>query len=492
MNDNESAGCRMSYAERVMYGCALALGTITAKRVAARCKCSISYAYRLGKIAKEHLARIEAAEESDCPLLVLNRGTLDTIVALLTVVCQASVQETQEILELGFGKTMSAGAISETRNRLGVEARGFLEGIALGEIKTGANDEIYACGMPVLTGLDLETLYVYSLAPADSASAETWELQMELLKGQGLNLNASVNDAGSGLMRGIKNAFPEAYIQIDMFHIVYEMGKACNCVTRTIEGELGEYYRLEAVINGPKPHKKTRVAYAKLKEALPAMLEAHGRVEILYGWLKELLDFNGYSEAELEALLGWIACEFMAVVEGCGSGISNVWRIRRSVKQLMSRLPAALSFVRCLRSRLRTESESLGLDPSALSLLYNMRAYSASSVECKSLRRRLDRLLRGTGHTWEELETVLGRVLSESHRASSMVENLNSRIRCAINNGRGLTPAMAALLQLYINSKRARRSCVAERVGTSPLERLTGDGRNILQILGLKTTILAA
>ena len=64
-----------------------------------------------------------------------------------------------------------------------------------------------------------------------------------------------------------------------------------------------------------------------------------------------------------------------------------------------------------------------------------------------------------------------------------MVENYNSRIRTAINDFRGLSQSMADLLRLYHNSKRATRSAVKDRIGTSPLERLNGDRRNFLEIL---------
>ncbi len=51
------------------------------------------------------------------------------------------------------------------------------------------------------------------------------------------------------------------------------------------------------------------------------------------------------------------------------------------------------------------------------------------------------------------------------------------------NDFRGIPNSMLDLSTLYHNSKRTRRFCRKEGPGTSPLQRLTGDTRNIIEIL---------
>ena len=47
---------------------------------------------------------------------------------------------------------------------------------------------------------------------------------MEDRKDHGLNLEVSINDDGNSLMSGIPKAFPEADIQLDVFHALHYIG----------------------------------------------------------------------------------------------------------------------------------------------------------------------------------------------------------------------------------------------------------------------------
>jgi hypothetical protein len=59
-------------------------------------------------------------------------------------------------------------------------------------------------------------------------------------------------------------------------------------------------------------------------------------------------------------------------------------------------------------------------------------------------------------------------------RASSVAENLNSRLRGYFFLRRELGAGYLALLQFFLNHRRFQRSEHAERVGKSPVDLLTG------------------
>ena len=65
-------------------------------------------------------------------------------------------------------------------------------------------------------------------------------------------------------------------------------------------------------------------------------------------------------------------------------------------------------------------------------------------------------------------------VIDHTVRASSLVENLNGRIRPFMNAKRRIHHSFFPLLQLFLNTKHYRRSRKDERCGKSPLEMLTG------------------
>src|SRR3954451_23714265 len=70
-------------------------------------------------------------------------------------------------------------------------------------------------------------------------------------------------------------------------------------------------------------------------------------------------------------------------------------------------------------------------------------------------------------------------------RASSLVENLNSRLRSYFFLRRQLGPDYLALLQFFLNHRRFLRSEHPEREGKSPAELLTGQTHaHWLELLG--------
>ena len=70
-------------------------------------------------------------------------------------------------------------------------------------------------------------------------------------------------------------------------------------------------------------------------------------------------------------------------------------------------------------------------------------------------------------------------------RASSLVENVNSRLRNYFFLRRQLGADYLALLQFYLNHRRFLRSEHQERVGKSPVELLSGhEHSHWLEMLG--------
>jgi hypothetical protein len=85
------------------------------------------------------------------------------------------------------------------------------------------------------------------------------------------------------------------------------------------------------------------------------------------------------------------------------------------------------------------------------------------------------------------LMEAVGEALKQTPRASSLVENLNSRLRNYFFLRRSLGDSYLSLLQFFLNRRCFIRSRVAERVGKSPAELLTGQPHpHWLELLGFK------
>ena len=72
------------------------------------------------------------------------------------------------------------------------------------------------------------------------------------------------------------------------------------------------------------------------------------------------------------------------------------------------------------------------------------------------------------------IEKVHDEIINSIKRASSMVENVNGRLRAYMNIKRHVSSNFYSLIQLHMNAKKYRRSRVEARKGRSPLELLTG------------------
>ena len=77
--------------------------------------------------------------------------------------------------------------------------------------------------------------------------------------------------------------------------------------------------------------------------------------------------------------------------------------------------------------------------------------------------------------------------MNDTPRSSSMVENLNSRLRRYFFLRRHLGDADLSLLQFFLNHRVLMRSRRAERVGKTPKELLTGQAHaRWLELLGFE------
>jgi hypothetical protein len=97
-----------------------------------------------------------------------------------------------------------------------------------------------------------------------------------------------------------------------------------------------------------------------------------------------------------------------------------------------------------------------------------------------------NQLCAKTGGKFHTLFDAVSRVMAQTPRSSSLVENLNSRLRTYFTLRRHLGNSYLDLLRFFLNHRRFMRSRCAERNGKSPREVMTGQGHpHWLTLLGL-------
>ena len=306
----------------------------------------------------------------------------------------------------------------------------------------------------ILAGVDLESTYIYLMHQSEDRKAETWaQVLRSLYEEQGLCSNIAISDACGALMAGVAKAYKDCCnLQIDVFHTFLELGEAVSRLEAKAYALLNELWRLEGVLNGPKPMQKTRDNYAALAPEIDPILDLVDKIQLLYSWIRELLDFSGYSRSETEALLAWVI-EEMNIVLSQYSDLKNIklYKMKKAVNTFEKRMgfkakegyekkrDTCLSYLDSLYEAMDIVSAAYNVDPSAAHLIYRMRAALEGSPEWVFMNKRVNTLLRKAGVSREIFEPFIQTVIHKAKRSSSFIENVNSRLRPALNDFRGMT-----------------------------------------------------
>lgn len=470
---NKKATKSFKNSDKFMMGCKAAAG-IPVSEIAQEFQASREWVYQQKERVQNHIDSIDNGP-GPVPSISLDGRFEKRMILSLSLDCHASAEGIQRTFSSVFGMHVSIGKISSVLEEASERAQLFDSQVPLGSITQGANDEIFQGDTPVLTGIDPESTYTYLLAEAGDRSADTWELYMEDCKDRGLDLKVSISDAGTGLTAGIPRAFPDTCIQPDVFHELRPIGAEVSRLERKacklIEKEAG----LERRACGKRPQKKTREQLAGIRPEVRDAVQGYDTLAILFGWLVELTGFSGYPFQEACALAGWVLSEMEAAFPEREKLLAHTAKFR-------GKLPQVLSFLGRLQAGFGRAAGEKGIPPEAFGILYREKALPASSPEYSQLEYKLGALL---GDGYETAKEEFCRVVENTKRASSLVENLNSRIRVYMNLKRTVPEKYFVLLKVYFNTKKYRRSRIPERVGKSPLELMTGqEYPEFLDVLG--------
>lgn len=470
---NKKANKILEINDKFLIGCQAVAGMSVTELAAASNLSRTTVYNEKNKVLKLATASEEAAES--CATIAITQNFLERMVVSLSLDCHASLEGIQRFAESVLDQHLSIGKISCIIQEAAERARAFDDQISLETIQQGANDEIFQCGHPVLTGIDVESTYIYLLEEAGDRTSDTWELYMEDRKDHGLNLEVTIQDGGNGLMSGIPKAFPEADIQLDVFHALRYIGVEFSKLERKAYSLIEKETELEKRACGKQPRKKTKEQLAQIHPKTEEAIKQYDVFYILFGWLRELLGFSGYSMADTCMLVRFVLNEMDLAAGEKKQLIAAIAKFRKA-------LPQILSFHGRLQKQLEVTAKEKGISPDAFMLLYRMRTLDSASMEYNQLVYQLVEMLM---NDYDRVETEFKKVIDHTKKASSLVENLNSRIRVYMDLKREVPQNYFSLLKVYFNLKKYRRSRKAERKGKSPLELMSGKEQpDFLEALG--------
>jgi hypothetical protein len=414
--------------------------------------------------------------------LPVTKPWLRQLVLGLTLICHSSLRGVTELLEDLFDSPVSVGTVHNILQQAVTTARQVNQQQDLSRIHLGAHDEIFQAGRPVLVGADVASTYCYLLSPEDHRDADTWGVRLLELVDRGFQPQATIADFAGGLRAAQAEVLPGVPCRGDVFHVLNEAVPLVSYLENRAYAALtacAKLQRQQAQHERRQGRKAASVA-AKLRYARPVEARAVALaddVAMLVRWLREdILAVTGPDQATRGALYDWVVAELRVREE------QYPHRLRPVRTLLENQREALLAFAAGLDQELAALAEDFAVSVATVRTILQTQALPPTRPQ----RWQQDEVLwRQLGERYQPLREAVAAVAAGGVRASSVIENLNSRLRNYFFLRRQLGADYLALLQFFLNHRRFLRSEHPERVGKSPAELLTGESHpHWLELLG--------
>jgi len=449
-------------------------GTLTISWLAEQADVSRKFVYQQIDTAEQALAEAFAVQEDDDKVLfhlpVTKKWLRQNVLSLL-LNCRSSYRGVIHHFHDCLGWHISLGAIHNIVQDAVPRAQAINAQQSLAAIDIGLLDEIFQAQMPVLVGVDAASTYCFLLSQEANRDGVTWGVRLLELQQRGFDPEAFIADFGSGLRAGCDLAFADTSCWGDIFHGLqhvvpvvsalenqaYEAIAACD----NLERKAATYQHRHGRAN---PSLLGKLAHAKPKQEQAIALADD--VATLADWLRE--DIFG---------LGGPCCDDRRVLYDF-----IVAELRDRAPLCPHRLNPLCTFLDNHRDQLLGFADRLDRDLTELAARFHVAVDTLRVLlQVQHLRydhpcrwQRQAQLRQQLGERFHDLNEAVRDLANHTVRASSLVENLNSRLRNYFTLRRHLGADYLTLLQFFFNHRRFDRSECPQRAGKSPAELLTG------------------
>jgi len=413
--------------------------------------------------------------------VAVTKAWLRQVIVALPLICRSSYRGVVEFLRDLLGLSISVGTVHHVLQSATRQAGVINRQQDLSGIRVGLHDEIFQGATPVLAGVDAASTYCYLLAAEERRDADTWGLHLLDAARQGLDPDHTIADAGQGLRAGQRAAWGDTPCHGDVFHIQRQCEGLATTLSRLAKGATSRRQALQAKTGrvgqrGPDGELATQLALARQTET-----QAHGLardIRTLTQWLsQDVLALAGPALATRQLLFDFIVEELAAREP------EDARRIRPVRVALQNQRDGLLAFAGVLDAKLADIAQAHGI---AEPLVREACLLHRSPTTSPAYWQGWNRLRAQTGGKFHTLFAAVSRAMAHTPRSSSLVKNLNSRLRTYFTLRRHLGGSYLDLLRFFLNHRRFLRSRRAERNGKSPRELMTGQGHpQWLTLLGM-------
>ena len=401
--------------------------------------------------------------------LPVTRRTICAVILALILLCHSSYQGVIEFLRAIFAHDISMGTVHNVVADAVRKAREINCGEDLSRTQVGLHDELFQ-GDPVLVGVDAHSTYCYLLSSEPTRDATTWGVHLLGLAERGLNPEHTVADAGSGLRAGQAEAWPGVPCWGDVFHGIREVGKMSTYLDNRAVGAIGHCEKLGREMERAKKRGKgqscsKRLALARKKEQETVALADD--IRVLATWLRDdVLALCGPEEPVRRELYDFIVAELRAREHLAPHRIKPV---RTALENQRDDL---LAFAKAVDTQLVRCAHRHQVPIEIVREVFEMERCHMTDL---AYWQHDAALWKRLGESYHGIRQDVQQIAEFIVRASSLVENINSRLRCYFFLRRQVANDYLELLRFFFNHRRFPRSRKDFRRGKSPVEILVGE-----------------
>jgi hypothetical protein len=430
--------------------------------------------------ALEQAFDTEVPEETVLFYLPVTKGWLRQAVIGLVLLCHGSYRGVVEFLRDLLDVRVCLGTVHNIVQAAVTRAQQINAAQDLSRARASTHDELFQAGLPVLAGLDLDSLYCYLLAVERHRDAETWAIHLLDLKAQGLHPAYTLADGARGLRAGQALAWPDVPCEGDVFHALRDFTKVANQLEKRAYACIAKRTAIEREMQkatARKQGQRLSSALAKARAQEPLSIRLAEDVQTLLEWFHhDILAPNGLDNSSRTELYQFVT-DALARLESF-----NVPRIRPLRRRLERERDMLLGFATRLDQGLKTIADQHRIPLAAVRELFALQRLSPTTQAYWAQATRLHRQLRGQFYA---AQRAVREFATHLHRASSLVENFNGRLRSYFFLRRQLGPHYLDLLRFFFNHHPFQRSQRPYRAGKTPAELLTGQSHpHWLELLG--------
>ena len=420
--------------------------------IAAAHQVSRKFVYQQGDKAQQALDESFAPSKGDDEVLFhlpVTKNWLFQLILGLVLICHSSYRGVVELLRDLFDTSISVGTVHNRLQAKVEKAAEINQSQDLSGIAVGLHDEIFHADKPVLVGVDAASTYCYLLESVERRDEDTWGYHLLDVREQGFNPAYTIADGGSGLRAGQKAAMPEVPCHGDVFHIQQQFEQVANSLARRVQGSetrlMKQAQQMSKTSLKDIVEQRLVIQQFQSKQQEQALVFLAKDVKTLLGWFShDVMALAGPPLVERQELFDFIVSELKQRED------DRYPAIRKLRKALRNQRAQLLAFAGVIDQKLADIAAVFELPLQAVRevcLLHRKRKTSNAYWE------RWNQLHTQLSGKFYALMNAVGKALEETPRASSMVENLNSRLRNYFFLRRSLGEDYLSLLQFFLKAQ---------------------------------------